>query len=220
MAVRVTKQYQEGLSFGDSGFSLLHNNEYVTKSSPACVIYGSIELLQHNIDTVLTDNHSFYVEDFKEVLEWLSDAFFSLSSFCFYKGHLDSRKNSYMFPYSFLSFITDKIDFYKDTAENKDFLRFRHKHLCAINLLRVGCRKVESDYVAWWESDLVDRERRMHPEIEQDIRYQNQVLNRLSSYFYWVGRHEASLLTQHSAGFIPCPEWSGTMPPFLLTETV
>lgn len=194
---------------GDDGYSLLMSGERISKAHVACAFYQSVEELQQAIaETICKD--TLYSMEVTETLKWLFRNLFSLSSYVFCKG--DSQRHQ--FPDNFLDFIeADCTRLEEAIGDAKDFLMYSNPCLLRLNKIRLASRKTESTYVAWNQSEEMTRFLRKHPTLIYDIDRHTQILNRLSSWMFWVTRMQGLVL--RNAG-LPIQEkyWDAQCEPF------
>lgn len=194
---------------GDSGMSLLLNGERVPKNHPACLLYGSIESAQQSIAECLYYN-KLYSQAIEEVLTWLHRNLFSLSSFCFLKG--DSTRHQ--LPDNFLEYLEKASkELGEEIGSAPDFLVVSHQSLLQINRIRIDIRHVESMYTSWHNSPELVRWQLDHPEVIPAIRKHAAILNRLSTFLFWVGRKQGVWLAD--SGFnLTESYWQAQAQPF------
>lgn len=195
MIIRITTGYCEGRS-GDRGKSQLLHGVYVDKDHAACKLYGSIEDLQQALSIALTMEH--LDGETASLIGWLQRNMFSMSSFAFLKG--DSTRHQ--LPESLLSHLENRVALLKECVGNApDFLIYEHPSLIALNEIRIRVREVESQLVAWknsWEMrlflggplGLLGIRWNYKTHIEDAIYSQMKIMNRMSTYFFWVSRYQ------------------------------
>ncbi len=216
MTNRITSYYNEGRSLGDLGYSNLLLGEQVSKGSAFGAVYSSIEWLQHGIQKyVYTEDNTYTLDVTKqlkvedvEFLEWLYQALFGLSAFCYRKGNTDPTYGL-LIPDSAYRFITDRIKLFKAEEEKStgkpaesEFIRLSGD----LNKLRLQARDVERNYVAWFHEPVIVKEYLTQDRVFDNIVRHQRFLNRLSSYFYWLTR---------SASKIKPAEWISRIPQFI-----
>lgn len=188
---RLTSNHRSGK--GDDGYSQLMNGIRIPKNHEACNFYGAVEELQQAISECLFYNSdNIYSSDTVYVLKWLFRNLFSLSSFVFLKA--DTSRHQ--FPDSFLSYIESQCSLLSSQIGSApDFLSYTHISLLHFNKIRIAVRKLESCYVAWRRSDEMVRHQLSHPELINVIAYHSAILNRLSSYLFWITRKQSQFLS-------------------------
>jgi cob(I)alamin adenosyltransferase len=211
---RITTEYEEGASLGDLGYSNLLVGETVSKGSAFASVYSSVERLQHELDSYVYTRSGNYspimmnqieVND-AEFLEWLFEALFSLSSFCYRKGYT-LEEYGLMFPESAYQFMVDRIEYFKSLEEESqtEFIRLGGD----LNLLRILVRDVERNFSAWTNENEIVKQERIKPGVKANILRQQRFLNRLSSYFYWLTRNvEAKAGRKHTQWITRVPHFS------------
>lgn len=195
--------------YGDDGSSLLMNGTRISKAHVACNFYQSIEELQQAIAECLY-YVNLYDEKTSETFKWLFNSLFSTSSFVFCKA--DSTRHQ--LPQRFLEFIEeDCAALQKEIGGAKDFVCFSHRDLLHLNKVRIAVRKAESTYVAWKESSEMTNFLLNNPHLIQSVNFHITILNRLSSWVFWVARKQG--LSLQSKG-TPLQEifWSAEVEPF------
>ena len=224
MTDRITSHYKEGRSLGDLGYSNLLLGEQVSKGSAFGAVYSSIEWLQHGIYKYLyvetpsvTDYTSLSLRQLEmddiKFLEWLYQALFGLSAFCYRKGNTAPEyglllpEEAYSFLVGRIKYFKDKEEVYSGKAAESEFIALRG----TLNKLRLQARDVERNYVAWFNEEVIIKEYRTTPGVYDNIMNHQQFFNRLSSYFYWLTRHAA--LRQNHVQFT---EWISRIPDFPL----
>jgi cob(I)alamin adenosyltransferase len=220
---RITSGYCEGKRGGDNGYSQLMLGVLIPKDHDTCKLYGAVEDFQQSIAICLEANE-LMDPSLEHVMKWLHTNMFSLSSYAFMKGETSNHE----MPQGFLHYIEGAIEDMKaDIGDAPDFLVYSHKSLIHLNEIRIRTREVESRFVGWkrslemqlhlkgplavlpfevnvplsWyegkHSALVEKlfgKRYLLP----IINYHIQVLNRLSSYFFWASRVQGKLLAGRS----------------------
>jgi len=219
---RLTTGYREGLSNGDIGFSLLMNKAILSKSSAACKTYGKIEALQQAIDEhVVFQSDPLAMTRSVRFCLWLNEALHAFGAFVWFKGNSPNR-TEYLFPEAAYQFITQEIEWYKLRAGSiSDFIHSYRPICVSVNKLRIATRELESQFIEWWESPEITKELRLHPDLADCYINQCRFLNRLSSYFFWLGQfYRATYSSNTGESSSKDMIWSGTMPKFQLDEEV
>lgn len=221
MENRISSSYSEGRSLGDLGYSNLLLGEQVSKGSAFGAIYSSIEWLQHGIlkylyrdDGDRTTLSIIQVEDKDaQFLDWLYQALFGLSAFCYRKGNTEPEYGL-LIPDEAYSFLTERIEYFKEEEEDileqpaeSEFISLRG----TLNKLRLQARDVERNYVAWFNEEIIIKEYHTKPGVFDNIMRHQRFLNRLSSYFYWLTRYAA--LRQDN---LKTTQWISRIPNFTL----
>lgn len=206
---RIKTKYKAGS--GDDGYSLLMNGERISKAHPACNLYQSIEELQQTIGEFLIEE-KLYNEQISLVLKWLNQSLFSLSSFAFCKG--DTTRHQ--FPIEFLEYMDETIEILaEEVGGAPDFITHSHVSLLKLNKIRIASRKVESSYVGWNQSEEMNKYLRSRPDLIEGIQKHSLILNRLSTYFFWVTRKQGLWL--YSVGEeVKESYWASECKPFIL----
>ena len=215
---RIDVAYEEGGSVGDLGYSNLHKGGIVSKGGAFGDVYSSIEWLQHGINKYVYNDLGNYTElvmsQIEETdasfLEWLQEALFSLSSFCYRKGNTLPEYNL-MFPVEAYDFLVRRIDYFKGLEKEKqtEFIRTSG----TLNKLRLQTRDVERHFITWFNDPVVIQEYRTVDYVLGNIRSQIKFLNRLSTYFYWLTRYVAIKEGKKH------DQWCSSVPPFPLTNS-
>jgi cob(I)alamin adenosyltransferase len=215
MENRISSSYSEGRSLGDLGYSNLLLGEQVSKGSAFGAVYSSIEWLQHGILKYISyDEATVQVEDVDlAFLDWLYQALFGLSAFCYRKGNT-RPEYGLIIPERAYSYLTERIQYFKSQEEEvlnqpaeSEFIALKG----TLNKLRLQARDVERNYVAWFSEEIIIKEYLTQPDVFDNIMKHQRFLNRLSSYFYWLIRHAA--LRQDNTH---TTQWISQIPNFIL----
>lgn len=170
---RISANYKAGL--GDRGKSNLAVASSCNKAGPLAVFYSLDWELMRDIDRMMTSKVVFFPleEEERETFSWLRRNLFSLSSFAFLNG----ESYRHCFPREFLSYMDRKIDQYsKEIGDAKDFLIWDTEQGEIIESLIITSRKLESSF------------HNLELENNADVLYTSSVLNRLSTWLFWLGR--------------------------------
>ena len=221
MTDRITAFYEEGRSLGDLGYSNLLLGEQVSKGSAFGAVYSSIEWLQHGIlKYQMNDQGGLTLLSMQQLeecdsqfFEWLYQALFGLSAFCYRKGNTQPEYGL-LIPKKAYNYLTDRVTYFKEVEKQatgkepeSDFVALRG----TLNKLRLQARDVERNYVAWFNEPVIVKEYITQPNVYDNIIRHQTFLNRLSSYFYWLTRHAAL-----RAGDVKWTEWTSRIPEFTL----
>jgi len=198
---RIKRQYKPGS--GDSGFSMLMDGEMIRKDDPSCWIYSEIEWLNNLIsETLITFQLN---NELKELLTWLKNNSFSLSSFCFMKGNTDRHS----LPKQKSDEIQDLVEFKKRLwfAESNDFVINTKLKYVKLDGIRIKVRDVERAFTAWRNHNIVLQNvmkvSRTDPQLAQNILLEIDAwggfLNRLSTLIWLMTRHEAVISDEYQS---------------------
>jgi cob(I)alamin adenosyltransferase len=194
---RLTSTYKEG--GGDSGLSNGVVGKAVSKNDPAYLIHAITEDLRLAISKVLLLD--VLTEEERLVMEWIRNSTFSISSFCFCNGH----STRHLYPTNFLTYLESYIAKSKDEIGGaKDFIIWDSRESLLIDEMRVITRELERNFIAWSSS--------LEYKSSPSIKHMGAVINRLSSYFFWLNRSTYSYLGKKEI------YWTGEMGSFPIGE--
>lgn len=170
---RISANYKAGS--GDDGKSKLTAKGLCNKASPLSNFYSINWELMRDIDVLNNGSVFMPFEDHeRETFQWLRRNLFSLSSFAFHSGNTGT---THCLPSSFLHYMEKEIDKHrKEIGDAKDFLIWYGEQGVLIENLIINSRKVES---AFHQLDL---------SINDDVLLTFSILNRLSTWLFWLGR--------------------------------
>lgn len=181
---RITSQHNVHL--GDQGTSQLLSGKRVSKAHPAALFFLSVEKLQQAIAECLTA-HELYDTEVAEILMWLHEALFNLSSFAYLLG----ESTRHQLPVEFQEYLEVKSrQLSEEVGDAPDFVIFSAPSLLALNKIRVAVREAESAFCKWKESDEVTRHMLDHPHSIFPIMRHIKTLNRLSTLVFWWTRKQ------------------------------
>lgn len=170
---RITTSYKEGS--GDKGKSEATVGKRLSKGDPSYKIHEICEELRLSLSKVLLIKDLTAQE--KGVLSWIRNSTFSISSFCYCGG----VSKDHVFPEEFLSYLELYIfNMKRSVGPAQDFLVWDSIHNILIDEVRVKVRELERIYTEW--SLVCDSM------ASTEIDINKAVLNRLSSYFFWLNR--------------------------------
>lgn len=169
---RIKANYRNGS--GDRGKSNLVVGTNCNKSGSSLTnLYSSNWKFVRDVDVLLEEGLYYLNEEEAEVFSWIRRNFFSLSSFAFLNGVSDKHT----LPKSFLNYLDKNIEAMSlSIGDAKDFLIWKGKSGILFESLIISSRDLE---VAFQSLDL---------EWSAEVSLTSQILNRLSTWLFWLGR--------------------------------
>lgn len=174
-ADRIKADYISGS--GDKGKSNLSMGSLCTKNSPVSRFFNHLWSLMASIDALTSElKHALSKEEI-EILSWTRRNLFSASSYVYLSGDTEYHK----LPSSFLSYMDKYIrKAGKELGGAKDFIIWDTSEGVIIQQLIIPSRNMDIEFKAVLEMGLVNN--------GEDTELLGSIINRLSAWFFWLGR--------------------------------
>jgi cob(I)alamin adenosyltransferase len=192
MKDRISTSYKSGS--GDSGYSVLLDGHKILKSDPACWIYAEVEKAINTVSRILI-KHPIEYEYLKNLLCFLQENLFSLSSFCFCKGQTEKFAVN---PDLIAALNTQIKDIQFVVGNAADFIWYSEEKSVDLDGLRILIRDTERAFTAWRFHptvlehivEVVSHSPLTAQTIVNNIKLYASLLNRLSNFLWWAIRYE------------------------------
>jgi len=212
---RVTDKHKHGR--GDQGYSDLALGQRISKGSSLPLNYWGFDKLQHSLSNFILYNPSLAEETDLQYIKYLLQMTFCINSVLYGANEPDWVERFFFDP-ACLDFMIERINYFQEQERqilNLDSISSEFVILQGhINSIRLNVRRVE---IAWWQYRDLRREyyvkkignlieeldsHNKDPEtVKQELNFyidvvrerfnsQGSILNKLSSYFYWMARLE------------------------------
>jgi cob(I)alamin adenosyltransferase len=189
---RLSSTYKEG--GGDTGLSQAGIGIKLSKDDPTYKLHSLCEELRILLSKSLLISSLSPLE--KEVLLWIRNSTFSVSSFCYCGG----SSTNHTYPIEFLNYIETYIKNIKaQIGGAQDFIIWEDIGSLILDGIRVKVREIEALYVLWAKDS---------QGVEELIDRNGKVLNRMSTYFFWLTRAVACRSNKEEV------YWTGKMESF------